>query len=226
MRIFLFLLTLCCSGLAISADEKQKKPEPLDPKYEGIHGMVLFNNGYKIYASHLPTYFLPHNAQVVYRLEIESNALIHLVRDADLVTIKPERFNLQRLIRGEKVTVDADVYMGHFERGGSLTFAKTKIVFGKQLYVRQFDDLLSSSNHQNYDIIDLVGDERILIHRIQKAPSYDHLVLLYEKVSCLTDFKASSAVPAEGELINRLSFCGAMKPIYYETQDFVTGPKY
>jgi hypothetical protein len=31
------------------------EPEPLDPGYMGVHGMVVFTNGSTLYASHLPT---------------------------------------------------------------------------------------------------------------------------------------------------------------------------
>lgn len=217
-----FLIVVMLSFQAHAEEAVEVKPEPLDPGYMGVHGMVVFTNGSSLYASHLPTYKKPHNAQIVYRIYSPGQHLTFLVRDADLVTIKPERFNLQELIRGNEITVKADVFMGHFERGGSNTYQDVEITFTKQVYVRMLDDfdLDVSSIRRRYDSADLNNGARLLIHQIQKAPSYDHLVLLYENVNCITQFNSSSEVPAQGELINRLSFCGSMKPLYYETQDF------
>jgi hypothetical protein len=198
------------------------EPEPLDPGYMGVHGMVVFTNGSTLYASHLPTYKKPHNAQIVYRIDSSGSHLIHLARDADLVTLRPKPFNLQELIRGNEITVKADVFMGHFERGGFNTYQDVDITFTKQVYVRMLEDfdLDVSSIRRRYDSADLNSGARLLIHQIQKAPSYDHIVLFYEKINCITQFNSSNEVPEQGELINRLSFCGSMKPLYYETQDF------
>ena len=204
----------------IWAQEEVKEPPPLDPKFMGTHGMVIISNDYTLYASHLPTYNVPHNAQIIYSLDVGNAALIHLVRDADLVTIKPKPFNLEHLIRGNELTITADVYMGHFERGGLLTFSDVSIKLKKQLYLRMLDAPDKSHIRQQYDSVELNGNARILVHQIQTAPSYDHLVLFYENKGCVTNIRTSSAVPNQAELYNKLRFCGPMKPLYYETQDF------
>ena len=118
------------------------------------------------------------------------------------------------------MTIVADVYMGHFERGGMLTYEGVEINFDEQLYLRMLNDIESSSTRQKYDSVSVGKKERILIHQIKQAPSYDHLVLFYENLNCMTDFVTSSPVPGQNELLNRLMFCGSMKPLYYETQDF------
>ena len=204
----------------VLAEEDAVDPLPLDPAYMGLHGMVLMNNGSSLYASHLPTYTKPHDVQIIYSIDADTAAMIHLIRDADMVTIKPEPFNLQRLIRGESFSVKADVYMGHFERGGLLTYENVDIEFEEQLYVRLLDKPDHSHVRQIYDSVILKKNQRILIHQIQKAPSYEHLMLLYENINCLTEFGTSSAVPSQNELNSKLSFCGSLKPLYYETQNF------
>lgn len=219
-RYILLVFCFLCSHATAQEEGEAEKPKPLDPGYMGVHGMVVVNSASKLYASHLPTYYKPHNAQIVYKLDSKNPELTFLVRDADLVTIKPQPFNLQRLIRGEEVILTVDVYMGHFERGGMPTYKDMEVTLSEQVYLRMLDDIEESSRKQKYDSVILGKGRRLLIHQIQKAPSYDHIVLFYENVNCVTEFTASDAIPSEGELINRLSFCGSMKPLYYETQDF------
>lgn len=215
-RLLLPLLVLFSFALIA---EEEKLP-PLDPDYMGVHGMVLFNQESTLYASHMPTYRKPHDAQVVYQITTTPRIVTYLVRDADLVTIKPKQFNLQRLIRGEQFTVVADVYSGHFERQGSLVYPDVEINFDEQLYVRMLNDIAPAGLRQNYDSIDLGSKGRILIHQIKSAPSYDHLVLAYEKISCVTEFFTSREVPAQNELLRLLSPCGSLKPLYFEERDF------
>ena len=210
------LLVLGCSAQA----EDEQKPEPLDPAYEGIHGMVLVSKASTLYAYHMPLYHKPHDAQILYKVGSKMAPVTFLVKDADLVTIKPEPFNLQRLMRGESMKIVADVYMGHFERGGMLTYEGVEFNFDEQLYFRMLDDIESSSTRQKYDSVSVGKKERILIHQITQSPSFDHLVLFYQNQNCMTDIITSSPVPGQNELHNKLTFCGPMKPLYYETHDF------
>lgn len=214
------LLCVLFAVLPLAASAEDEAPEPLDPAYEGIHGMVLINNGSTLYASHLPLYTKPHDAQIVYKIDAKDRALVFLVRDADLVTIKPEKFNLQKLMRGERVTLKADVYLGHFERGGSLTYEQVEITFSDLEYLRMLEFTEKPTTKQVYDSVPLRGGARLLVHQIQAAPSYDHIILAYQDISCITEFFTATPVPEENRLLSRLSFCGSMKPLYYESADF------
>ena len=215
--IFLFVIFIL-SPFSI-AEEEVELP-PLDPAYVGVHGMALFSKSSSIYASHLPLYMKPHDVQLIYKIENKDLALLQMVRDGDLVTIKPKPFNLQRLMRGEKMVLKADVYSGHFERGGMLVYEDIPITFAKLLYVRKMDDLKDSSRMHEYDAIDLNKNYKIYVHRIQKAPSFDHILYVDVEAGCLGRFNASSAVPKENELLYKFVNCGTMTPLYYETQDF------
>ena len=218
--LFTMLLSATFFSIAETSAEEPAPPPPLDPKYMGIHGMVLVANMSSMYASHLPMYHEPHNVQLIYTIENKNLSLMRLVLDADLVTIKPKPFNLQHLMRGEKFTVVADVYLGHFERGGMPTFKDLPLNFEKQLYLRSLDDPEKSHIRHKYDTVDLPNNKRLLVHRIQTAPSYDQLILLFDNVSCMTEFATATAVPSESEIYHKLAFCGSMKPLYYETYDF------
>lgn len=215
-KCVVLLLGLVC--LFTYAEEKELPA--LDPKYEGVHGMVLFTHRSTVYAYHLPLYHMPHNIQVLYKLEVKDVALLQMIRDAELVTIKPEVFNIQRLERGEEMVINADIYMGHFERGGMLMHQTRPLTFAKKLYARYINELDLSSNKQVYDVVDLKNNYKIYIHRIQQAPSYDHVIHIDVEASCLSSFNTSSAVPKRSELQFKFINCGTMKPLYYETEDF------
>lgn len=219
LSLILSLCLISTANLVLAEEEVPPKP-PLDPKYMGIHGMKLLNKGSSVFASYMLTLKEPKNIQLLYKLDISQLHLLKLVKDADLVTIKPNEFNLQRLMRGEKVEVKADVYMGHYKKGGMLTFSDVSITFDEQLFFKVIDKPEESNRRQKYDVIPVKNNERILIHQIQKAPSYEHILYLSDDVNCITNFTASSAVPKENEIYYKLTYCGAMKPLYYNTEDF------
>ncbi|MDO6444220.1 hypothetical protein Q4493_00380 [Colwellia sp. 1_MG-2023] len=215
--VMIFVVFIC--SFQLSAEEVAELP-PLDPSYVGEHGMVLFTKSSSIYASHLPLYHKPHNVQLIYKLENKNLALLQSVRDGGLVTIKPKPFNLQRLMRGEKMIINVDVYSGHFERDGMLVYENIPLSFAKRLYVREMIELEESSRQQAYDVINLNKNYKIYVHKIQKAPSFDHILYIDVEASCLGRFNTSSAVPKENELLYKFVNCGTMTPLYYETQDF------
>jgi hypothetical protein len=223
MKARFWLLCVCLFSVNAIALDESDAGKPLDPAYEDTHGMLLFTNGSSLYASYFPSYRKPRNAQLIYKIDALDNAVIHLVRDAEQVTMKTERINLQRLIRGEQIKIKADVYLGHFDRGGSLTYQQAELNFIEQKYLRMLEELGNPKPMQIYDQINLGRGVRLLVHQIQGAPSFDHIVLLYNHVNCLIQFDTGSIVPQEMRLLSRLSFCGPMKPIYYEAGEFAEG---
>ena len=215
------LVAIVCAFMSYSSFAEEEKLPPLDPKYMGVHGMVLMSKSSTIFASHLPMYHKPHNVQLVYKLEVKDFNLVQVVRDNELVTVKPKPFNLQRLMRGEKVTVNAELYIGHFERDGMKVYDNITLVFDKQLYMRELSDIKPSSNEQEYDVISYNSKaDRLYIHRLQQAPSFDHIIHIDRTAGCLDKFNTSSAVPKRNELQFKFMNCGTMKPMYFETQDF------
>tara|TARA_R110000737_G_scaffold15032_4_gene31346 strand:- start:768 stop:1439 length:672 start_codon:yes stop_codon:yes gene_type:complete len=219
-KILLSILLIILSSASFAEEEVKELP-PLDPAYMGIHGMALFTQGSSIFASHMPLYQMPHNVQLLYKLDNNDLAVLQTVRDGELITVKPKAFNLQRLMRGEKMVIHVDLYAGHFERGGMLVYENLPLSFDKQLYVRAFDDIKPSSSQQEYDVVSLNNNYKIYIHRILQAPSFDHIIGVDLEASCLGRFNTSSAVPKEAELQYKFLNCGTMKPLYFETEDFI-----
>mgnify|MGYP003385860765 FL=1 len=202
------------------AYEEAKELPPLDASFMGEHNMVLVSQSSTIYASVMTTYNRPSNVQLLYKIENKSLALLQTVRDGRLTTIKAKPFNLQRLMRGEKMEIIVDLYSGHFARDGMLVYENIPLTFAKLVYVRELDDIKDSSNQQEYDVIDLKKSYKIYIHKIQRAPSFAHMLHIDLEAGCLTRFRTSSPVPKENELLYKFLNCGTMKPLYYENEDF------
>ena len=193
---------------------------PKERSYMGEHKMVLVSQNSTIYASVMTTYVPPSNVQLLYKIENKDLALLQTVRDGRLTTIKTESFNLQTLMQDEKMVIMADVYAGHFARDGMLVYENIPLTFAKMVYYRELDEIEDSSNQQEYDVVDLKKTYKIYIHRVQKAPSFAHLLHVDLEAGCSTRFHTSSAVPKESELLYKFSNCGTMKPLYFETIDF------
>ncbi len=217
LLVFLLLPLLCQISFA---EEKDKPLPPLDPAFMGVHPMVLVTHGSTIFASKLPRYQKPNNVQLLYKLDNNDLAVLQTVRDSQLITIKPKPFNLQRLMRGEKMVIEVDLYEGHYNRGGMLIYENISLAFDEQLYLRNFDDIKPSSTKQEYDVVSLRKNYKLYIHRIQQAPSFDHILGVDLVAGCLGLFNTSSPVPKESELIYKFINCGTIKPLYFETEDF------
>ena len=202
------------------AYEEAKELPPLDASFMGEHNMVLVSQSSTIYASVMTTYNRPSNVQLLYKIENKSLAILQSVRDGRLTTIKTKPFNLQRLMRGEKMEIMVDLYSGHFARDGMLVYENIPLTFAKLIYVRELDDIKESSNQQEYDVVDLKKNYKIYIHKIQRAPSFAHMLHIDLEAGCLTRFRTSSPVPKENELLYKFLNCGTMKPLYYENEDF------
>ncbi|MCT8988416.1 hypothetical protein [Shewanella phaeophyticola] len=64
--LFLGLILLSINSHATEPQEHSQHAEY--PVKMGLHGMLLFGSQYGLFASHLPMFHQPHNAQVVFKL--------------------------------------------------------------------------------------------------------------------------------------------------------------
>lgn len=220
MKTSLFTLILIIFSSASFAFEEAEKLPPLDPSFMGEHQMVLFNKASTIYASVMTTYDRPSNVQLIYKIDNKSLSLLQTVRDGQLTTIKTKPFNLQRLMRGEKVIVTADLYVGHFARDGMIAYEGIPLTFAKKIYLRELDDIKESSNQLEYDVVDLKKNYKFYIHKLQKQPSFAQLLHIDVEAGCLTRVRASSPVPKENEILYKFLNCGTITPLYFETDDY------
>ena len=204
----------------VCAEEAEDVPAlpPLDTAYEGIHPFALIHKNSTIYAYKLSGYEKPHNSQILYKLSVSDLPLIQLVRDADFITIKPSKFNVQRLLRGEEFTVKAEVFNGDYRNDGFSVYTDVNINFDELLYAREMTDLAESSRKQEYEAVSYNKKrDRFYIHKVQTAPSYEQVLHVDVIAGCLANFTTSAAVPEENELLYKFINCGTITPLYFNT---------
>lgn len=226
LRILMTLFSITFVTLAVSFYAKAKQdeavePPPLDPAYYAEHPMVLVNKASTIFAYYLSGYEIPHNVQLVYKLSVKDLSLIQLVRDSQLVTIKPTPFNLQRLMRGEKVQLTADVYIGDYRKEGMKVYESRQLNFETLLYVRDLNEIKDSSNKHQYEVVKYNNEtDRLFVHHLQKKPSFAQLLHIDMVASCRNSFFTSSAVPKESELLYKFINCGTITPLYFDNKSY------
>lgn len=185
----------------------------------GSHGMALFGDKDGLYASHLPLFRAPHDVQAVLQVRLADPQQDRALRarmhgSTALWTIDPAHFELSRLdpasaspLRG----FGADIYSGHFERGGERQYARAQFVVEKVVYFQRLDPSMRTRAEAEY-----LPAGKYLFKRLDSRPDYDHIVKL--------------AAPASGplrvgkkDLSNPEAALGSLVPVvgtvYFETGD-------
>lgn len=129
------------------------------------HGMLLFGDK-QTYASHLPMFHAPHDYQLIMEIEMVENfrpPTLENYKQAKmdgetLFTLLPQKMDLTQIIDGSKKNFVANIYAGHFEKGGNnlgpITVVVKKIVFTKKLTVNEptstYDHVLFGANGEYF----------------------------------------------------------------------------
>ncbi|NRQ43443.1 hypothetical protein HRH59_12885 [Rheinheimera sp. YQF-2] len=211
MKKLLWILLLCLPSL-------QAAQTPHQHDYTGSHGMVLFAANDSLLVSHLPLYRPPHDYQLVYEVTLPADiqhAVLAALQQNKLLTLLPADFDLRRLINASVFTVNADIYRGHFERGGERWLSGIAVTFSRQLYQRRLPDVNKLADNGSYAAFSHHG-QMFLLHQIGAAPGYDHIL----KVSALPpvlQFSQSTPEQIPG-LIQQQGI--KVQQLYLETQDF------
>jgi hypothetical protein len=163
----------------------------------GVHGMVLFGAGPRLYASHIPMFHRPHDQQLVISVSL-SHPELAAARDFSdgTYTLEPERFDLDALIDGRLKHFKATLYRGNFEGSGTILHRDVTVRVEAVERVRPLDTAAEPSEVSYW----LVGEgtEVYLVHTISRAPDFDHVV----KVSL------EKPVPRQGKGFATLRFPG------------------
>ena len=142
----------------------------------GTHGMLLFGSD-AIYASHLPMYHPPHDAQIL--LELASDDSGCKARSPDgIYTIEPEPFDLDRLApdaQAPLTTLAAKLYQGHFERGGNMLMPECRFRIVRVLHFAWLNAQAQDGPINEYLVIGQ-GSERYLVRPIGGAPDMDRIL--------------------------------------------------
>ncbi|MFC3649437.1 hypothetical protein ACFOOH_20735 [Planctobacterium marinum] len=221
-KLTVLLLFFCLSqAVPMKADEHKHHQRM------GSHGMVLFSDGDRLFASHLPLYQAPHDYQLIYEVELQSQEklIAQLISgeqtEEHMLTLLPEHFDLNKLIEGESITLNATVFKGHFERGGKPWLSEQEVFFKKPLYRRQLTGNVSANAEPNQWHSILLSEQRLLfVHLIGPAPSFD-AIYLAEQCQLKESAKTSIEYSFENaELVANFRQCHSQKALYVEFQDF------
>jgi len=153
--------------------------------------------------------------------------LNQLFNDNNLISLRPEPFDLNSLMEGRLPSFKADIVAGHFERGGLTQIEMASFSFKRMLLAEPIEDKNNGSFYQ----VDYSRQHSLLIHQIGKVPSFDQIVLvenksidkthrnvaekqlITSKVTHALDINNSAEILAKHEL-------SYVKSLYLETKDF------
>jgi len=233
--IVLLLLSLTSLTQGKSHPYDQPASMPVSMTAVGVHGMALFVGKDNIFASHMPLVNSIHAHQVILAIELSDKnkrATLALSHQYSLLSLLPMRFDLMKLISGQITQFKADLYAGHFERGGKVVLSNITVRVVKLLLAEPIVSNKTTKAKQaylsRYYLIPLQQDA-LLVHKIEQLPSFDQIL----KVSFDSTFAAAlatgkravivkqGATPIEPE--NSLTWPKHIKVIkeyYRELQDF------
>jgi hypothetical protein len=198
MRWLLLLLVLfAIAPPATGGDVRPGHPPSSDPP--GSHGMLVVGTDV-VYLSHLPMFHAPHNYQLIFEAALDDDVLADYRRDSGSHTdtyytlVPTGRWVLPNtIVVGARF--EADLYRGHFERGGTPIRQGIEVTVRRIVHFRRFDP--GHMPDPTQWIAFGRGREHFLAHRIEGAPDMDQVVQL-------------SSPPADGQLV-RLPQSGALK---------------
>lgn len=219
-----------------------------------VHGMLLFGKA-STYASHLPMYHAPHDYQAIFKLDLsvdpsDPSTLSRYEKAKEtesLFTLVPEVMDLTKVMNGSKKSFAAQIYQGHFERGGKelgkVVVQVTKVLVQEKLRTdsgSSSDFIVFGQNGEYYAAHIIKGNseqptydavmESSQAFKIRQPPCGraacppPQKILLSDNALPLTlngDEEHISKAPQEGEVvgIQRHSAIEIKKMIYFETGD-------
>lgn len=145
---------------------------------QAIHGMLLAGTGQgTVFLSHLPMFHSPHDYQAIY--EARFNAADQYAADRAstqerLYTIVPEKMDLTEVGHGIR-SFKADVYRGHFERGGTMITQGARFEIVRIVYFKKFDPGAAHPQAGTYLFFGNTN-ESFLAHEITARPDFDQII--------------------------------------------------
>jgi hypothetical protein len=141
--------------------------------------MLIFGTD-NVYASHLPMFHSPHNYQIVIELTLDKVAKQKFVADQlknpqfTTYTIEPERFVLPDMI-AKQGSFKANLYRGHFERGGVKIAAGITLKVSKVVYFKKFDAAETKKDSAAFLLFGS-AKEQFAVHQISSKPDFEQII--------------------------------------------------
>ena len=200
----------------------------------GRHGMVLFENSGQL-ASHMPLYQAPHNFQIILALQWPASILesIQQQKAADqLITLLPNAFDLTRLSPNSSQAlqhIQFDIYLGHFERGGTLLHRQVQTTIQQVLHYAPLPQISVNSSlsdakeiqQRAFTPIQWEG-QQFLLESIRSRPAEDRIYKFHRHSSIKLPTLIEVELDREQPLQEAMSTWGIedLQLIYREWQDF------
>ncbi len=196
----------------------------------GQHGMALFGGSEGLYASHLPMFHAPHDAQLILQLRLADPAADRALRGrlqsgTTLWTLAPEKFELDQFSAGNKApypSFQADLVLGHFEQGGATQYANVKVIVEKVIYYRKLSAAPAVNAQAGYLQVGS-GRQRFLVKEIDSRPDFDHIVAIKAgratPRSTVTVSKVGMHEPAPAALVRTLPGARVAGTVYFDSDD-------
>jgi hypothetical protein len=140
------------------------------------HGMMLMGSE-TIYASHLPMFHSPHDYQIILLLSFSKEEKAKYIADKKenpnetVYTLEPETFVLPEMVNVTK-KFKANIYRGHFERGGKKFLENITVTIQEIVYFKKFDTKNTKPAKLQY-ILFGNSEEQFLAHLISVKPDFD-----------------------------------------------------
>lgn len=143
-----------------------------------VHGMAVVGTK-QIYLSHLPMFHSPHDYQVLLEVQLDKASQANYAKAKtaapdELITIVPETFVLPEMI-AHPHPFQADLFKGHFERGGSVFIENATVTITKVIYFKKFSPTDTAPASARY-ILFGNSAEQFLAHEITAKPDFDQLL--------------------------------------------------
>lgn len=187
--------------------------------HPATHGMLVVGHDH-VYLSHLPMFHSPHDYQVIAEAALPADAQTIYVKDMashpnqKIYTLVPEAFVLPDMIAHPK-PFRADLYRGHFERGGVPIAQGIVVQLTHVIYSKKFDPAATHPATLQYFAFGVPGGEQFIAHVITAKPDFDQVLQVNGLSGALPKVIEFADAPAESPL----SETSDRKEIYLETGD-------
>lgn len=181
LRIQLFVLFFLLFSAVVKSTAQQGHLISASDK-PSVHGMLVFGKE-KIYASHLPLFHSPHDYQIILKLELSKEAKKQFIKDQQLhpeqttYSIETERFVLPDKI-GSKGSFKANLYRGHFERGGEKIADSIVVKISTVLYFKKFNPADAKISTTDF-IVFGSSKEQFAIHQLSNKPDFEQIIQVH-----------------------------------------------
>ncbi|MES2528074.1 MAG: hypothetical protein V4598_13350 [Bdellovibrionota bacterium] len=175
-----------------------------------VHGMAIFGKK-TIYLSHLPMFHAPHDYQAIMEAEFDPSAVTTYLgaqESETLFTLVPEEFSLPEMMNKPR-PFKAQIFAGHFERGGKL-ITETTVKIKKVILFKKLNPTGQRPSKSTYYALGN-AQEQFLIHKISARPDFDHIIQVKSNIGNTIE-ERTFPFPDSQPLVEG-------KEIYFETGD-------